>query len=98
VAEAAEREGADAILIGLPLRYSGEEGASARKARALGDALTGRGFTVIFRDERSTSEEARGFLRERGESRPAPERVDQVAALLLLQDYLDAGGGEGRDA
>jgi putative Holliday junction resolvase len=94
VAEAAARESADTILIGLPLRYSGEEGESARRARDLGRSLTERGFTVLYRDERSSSEEARARLRERGESRPSSERVDQFAALLLLQDFLDAGERE----
>lgn len=94
VALAAGREAAEAIVVGLPLRYSGVEGPSAERARALGAALARRGFTVIYRDERSTSEEARAWLRERGERRPDPERVDQVAALLLLQSYLDAERGD----
>ena len=98
VAEAAEREGADAIVVGLPLHYSGEEGASAAKARAMGEALAGRGFRVVYRDERSSSEEARALLRERGETRPSPERVDQIAALLLLQEHLDAAAGGRNDA
>lgn len=89
VREAAEREGAPVILLGLPLDMDGGEGVSAREARALGDALGGLGFSVIFHDERLSTEEARDRLRARGERRPPKERIDQVAALVLLQDYLD---------
>lgn len=88
---AAREEGARTVVVGLPVHMNGEEGASARKARRLGEALEKAGFTVIYRDERLTSEEARERLREQGDRRPAKERVDQMAALVLLQDYLDAG-------
>jgi RNase H-fold protein (predicted Holliday junction resolvase) len=43
---------------------------------------------VRFLDERLTSDDARRWLRERGETRPDSGRVDQVAALLLLQEFL----------
>jgi putative Holliday junction resolvase len=91
VRSAADREEAGVILVGLPLDMDGGEGASARQARALGDALRRLGFTVIFHDERLTTEAARDHLRSRGERRPPRERIDQVAALLLLQEYLDHG-------
>jgi putative Holliday junction resolvase len=89
VLRAARTEGADIVLVGLPVHMNGEEGASARKARRLGDALEKAGLTVIYRDERLTTEEAMELLRRQGERRPAKERVDQMAALVLLQDYLD---------
>lgn len=94
VALVAEREEAGAVVIGLPLHLSGAEGSSARAARRLGEALRARGFEVIFVDERLSTEEARRFARERGERRGAKERVDQLAAVLLLQEYLDARGRE----
>lgn len=91
VRAAAAREEAEVILVGLPLNLEGDEGPSAREARDLGDALARLGLRVIYHDERLTSEAAREHLRERGERRPPKERIDQVAALLLLQDYLDHG-------
>jgi putative Holliday junction resolvase len=90
VAEAALREEADTVLVGLPLNMDGSEGPSAARARALGEGLAGKGFTVRYLDERLTSENAIVRLRERGEARPTRERIDQVAALVLLEDFLAA--------
>jgi putative Holliday junction resolvase len=98
VLAAARDEGAELILVGLPLNMDGTEGASAERARKLGEALAAGGFAVRYLDERLTSEAARDLLRERGETRPAPERVDQAAALILLEGYLAGAAREGRDA
>jgi putative Holliday junction resolvase len=89
IAEIAHAEGANTIILGLPLNMNGSEGTSARSARELGGALEQVGFTVTYHDERLTSEEALEYLRQQGVTRPEKERVDQVAALLLLQNYLD---------
>jgi putative Holliday junction resolvase len=89
VAEVARAEEAETILVGLPLHLPGDEGPSAERARRLGEALAALGFWVYYEDERLTSEDALRFLRERGERRPPKERIDQVAALLLLQAFLD---------
>ena len=83
-------EAVDTIVVGLPLDMDDGEGASAKQARKLGRALEREGFRVVFQDERLTSERARELLAERGETRPAPGRVDAVAAAVLLQDFLDA--------
>ena len=88
VLAAARREGAERVVVGLPWNMDGSGGDSARRARRLGEALRAAGLAVEYLDERLTSEEAREFLRERGETRPARERVDQVSALLLLREYL----------
>lgn len=90
VARAAGTETAELILIGLPLNVEGDEGPAAAGARSLGRSLEKKGFRVLYRDERWTSEDALEFLRERGERRPPKTRIDQVAALLLLQGYLDS--------
>lgn len=90
IAAQARKEGADSILLGLPLHMGGEEGTSARRVRKLGEALRQDGFTVLYRDERLSTEDAVRWLAERGERRPPKGRIDQVAALLLLQGHLDA--------
>jgi putative Holliday junction resolvase len=95
VAALARREGAAVILIGLPLHLSGEPGESARAARKLGAGLSAEGFRVLYRDERLSSEKARDLLRERGERRPEPGRVDAMTAALLLQEHLDGEPGGG---
>jgi len=90
IVELARREDARLILIGLPLNASGEEGSSARRVRRLGEALREMGYEITFVDERWTSEEARELAIAKGERQSAKGRIDQLAALLMLQQYLDA--------
>jgi putative Holliday junction resolvase len=80
---------AKAILLGLPYNMNGTEGASAGAVRRLGEALEGEGLLVRYLDERMSTEEAMEYLRERGETRPPKERLDQIAAVMLLQNFLD---------
>jgi putative pre-16S rRNA nuclease len=89
VGETAAREGVGCIVVGLPLHPSGDEGSAARGARRLGEALRGQGYRVEFVDERWTSEEARELAVAKGERRGEKGRLDQLVALLLLQQYLD---------
>ena len=95
VTAAAEKEEASTVLLGLPLNMDGGEGASAREVRALGESLAAEGLSVIYHDERMTTEAAREYLRSRGERRPDKSRLDQVAALLLLENYLETRSAEG---
>lgn len=81
------------IVMGLPLHMSGEEGESARKARALADLLTeGLKLPVTLMDERLTSKIAEQSLRAMGIQSSRHRKkgiIDQAAAMRLLQDYLD---------
>jgi putative Holliday junction resolvase len=84
------------VVVGLPLRLDGTEGESARRARGLGEALA-QAFSaeVVFWDERLTTVAAERSLREMGRRGPRRrEVVDQSAATILLQGYLDAKTGE----
>lgn len=86
---------ADAIslaVVGLPLRFDGSEGEAARRARAFGEVLAETlEVDVVFWDERMTTVAAERSLRELGR-RGTKQRdvVDQSAATILLQGYLDA--------
>ena len=97
VVEAAAREGARSILVGLPLLPSGSEGASAREARRLGDSLRARGLDVTFADERWSTEDAKLHAMEHGEKRGPKGRLDQLAAVILLQSYLDSRAATARE-
>lgn len=79
------------IVLGLPTSLGGDEGASATAARALGDELsTATGVRVDYVDERYTSKLAEKALLESGmKRRERREKVDKVAAAIILQDYLD---------
>ena len=89
------REGVDTVVVGHPVRMSGEAGPSAHAAGHLADAIAAGDTTlrVLLWDERLTSREAAEILHERGEkTRKGSGRLDQVAAAVLLQSYLDSEG------
>ena len=78
-------------VVGLPLNMDGSEGASARMARAfagrLGAAL---GLPVELEDERLSTSEAAGRLRERGlRAREQKGVIDAEAAAVILQGWID---------
>jgi len=80
------------LLVGLPLTPEGEEGDSAREARAMGELVAGRaGLPVEYWDERMTTARALRSIQEQGGStRGRKEDVDALAAAVLLQGFLDA--------
>ena len=78
------------IVVGLPLQMDGRAGRQAERARAFGDSVARHtGLPVEYLDERLTSVEATRVLSEAG-ARPGRnrERVDRVAAALLLGTFL----------
>jgi putative Holliday junction resolvase len=82
------------IVLGLPLRMSGEEGTQADLARAFAAELQDRiHVPVELRDERWTSRQAERVLMGSGirneDRKPA---IDRLSAVILLQDYLDSRG------
>ncbi len=92
IARLARRHGCQAIVAGLPLHMSGERSPMAAKVEAFAAELREfSGLPVHLRDERLTSSEAHALLYAAG--RPRAEHagvVDQVAAVLILQGYLDS--------
>ena len=85
------------IVVGLPLDEAGDEGESARAARALADDIARRAegkIPVALWDERMTTARVLAAVREMGGStKGRKEDVDALAAALLLQHYLDAQRG-----
>lgn len=84
-------EGAELVVVGLPLHMDGSEGEQAAAARAFGEGLTDLGLRVAFEDERLSTWEAGERMRETGR-RPQREsgELDSAAARVILQQYLDA--------
>jgi putative Holliday junction resolvase len=80
------------IVIGLPLAMDGREGEAARRARRFASEVTARcGVPVVLWDERLSSASAERALRAQGKKGEARRGVvDQAAATLLLQSYLDS--------
>jgi len=82
------------IVVGDPLGLGGEVSPQAEKTRVFAAEL-GKlaGLPVHFRDERLTTHEAHQLLYEAGRKRQDHGRVvDQVAAVMILQGFLDEKG------
>ena len=91
VAEAAKEANAELIVVGLPKNMDGSEGESAQNARAFAEEISKlTGLETVMQDERGTTVTAHSFLNDtntRGKKRK--NVVDEVAATIILQDYLD---------
>ena len=83
------------IVMGLPLRMSGAEGIQAEKMQAFAKEVRRRfKIPVHLWDERLTSAQANRLLRETDMSiKRRGAVVDQMAAVLILQSWMDARGG-----
>jgi putative Holliday junction resolvase len=95
VRDALAGEALSLVVVGLPVRLDGTEGEAARRARAFGRVLEEvLDVEVVHWDERLTTVAAERSLREMGRrGRRQREVVDQSAAAILLQGYLDANKG-----
>jgi len=97
-----ERERITGIVIGLPKNMDGTLGQSAAKAKAFGGelALVIPAINILFWDERLTTMEAQRALHAAGKNaKQSKKMIDQVAAQILLQSYLDSlrwAGGDGQ--
>lgn|SRR5690606_14111583 len=98
VAEIARDNDASEIVIGLPLTAEGEESEWTREVREFGEKLAERtGLPVSFLDERFTSARAERVIRSLGlpkRRREEKARVDALAAVLILQAFLDRGSDD----
>ncbi len=85
---------AEVIVLGLPKNMNNTLGDRAEKSLAFQEMLKKRtGLPVIMWDERLTTVEANRTLMEgniRRENRK--QYIDQLAAVLILQGYLDSEG------
>ena len=94
LADLARAEGIEAFVVGLPRSLDGSIGPQARRVQSFAGRLgKATGLPVRLWDERLTTVQAR---RTGGKKRRAP--VDDLAAALILQSYLDrqrSGGAAG---
>ena len=97
VGERVHELGVQTIVVGHAVRMDGTVGDRAAAARRLAAALEDACLaTVVLQDERLSSAEAERVLRERGEkTRGRKGRIDEMAACVILQGYLDAAGTGG---
>ena len=81
----------DKVVVGIPRHMSGEIGESAKAALDFADKLRADiSCPVDTWDERLTTVGAERALREAGrKTRKTRNIIDQVAAQMILQSYLD---------
>jgi putative Holliday junction resolvase len=92
LARLVRKYGCAQVVVGNPLYMSGDVSPQALKAQAVAQALQlETGATVTLWDERLSTTEAHRHLDAAGRL-PGDRRavVDQVAAVLILQSFLDS--------
>jgi putative Holliday junction resolvase len=91
LARLARRYAVSAIVVGNPLQLSGEAGPQAQKTQAFAAELGElAGLPIHLWDERLTTHDAHQILYEAGHKRQDHRKVvDQVAATLILQSFLE---------
>lgn len=79
------------VVIGLPVNMNGTEGPVAEKARYFGAQLQKVSpVSVVFWDERLSTSSAQRVLIEADLTRKKRRtKVDRLAAVIILQNYLD---------
>lgn len=78
------------LVLGYPKNMNGTLGPRAEKSEALAESLrASTGLPVILWDERRTTVDAHRILSETGNrGKRRKEKVDAVAATLILEGYL----------
>ena len=93
VLEVGRERDVQGFVVGMPYNLGGEIGPGAKRAqRFIRDLQKRTALPVFPMDERFTSVEAEGLLREAGRQ-PSRDKasVDEAAAALILQRFLDRG-------
>lgn len=103
LARLARRFAVAGIVVGNPLYLAGGQSPQAARVQAFAGELGAlTGLPIHFWDERLTTEEAHQILYRAGHPRQEHRRVvDQVAATLILQGFLEAterGGPRRRES
>ena len=94
IVELVKKHNVDIIVAGLPKHLNGDEHEQAQKNEVLCDALRAEDCKIEYFDERLTSAAAEKAMLEADLSRKKrKENIDKLAAVIILQDYLDSKGG-----
>jgi putative Holliday junction resolvase len=92
IAELVREKDAERVIVGLPRHMNGSVGIGATEALAFAKKLQAMlPCEVVTWDERLTTTAANRALRESGrKTRNSRGVIDQVAAQIILQSYLDS--------
>ena len=81
------------FVLGLPKNMDGSSGTSVKRSKAYGQRLQEKfGLPIYYSDERLTTVESQRVLVDEAEIHDRHKRkevIDQMAAVLILQNYLD---------
>lgn len=91
LAALARKQGAEELVMGYPRNMDGTLGPRAEKYAAFAKKLeAATGLPVVLWDERRTTVDAHRILGEQGiRAKQRKDKVDAVAAALILEGYLD---------
>ena len=91
LAALARKQGAEELVMGYPRNMDGTLGPRAEKYAAFAKELeAATGLPVVLWDERRTTVDAHRILGEQGiRAKQRKDKVDAVAAALILEGYLD---------
>jgi putative Holliday junction resolvase len=98
VAGVVRREKVEVVVLGLPRNMDGSHGPAAVKTREFGEKLKRKigACELVYWDERMTSVAAQKALHETGRTvKQSRSVIDQVAAQMILQGYLDSQAMQG---
>jgi putative Holliday junction resolvase len=98
IAEIVRQKRVSAVVVGLPLRMDGQRGEAAQRVETFVSRLRkalGHEVPVTLVDERLTSVAAERSLGLEGKQKTRDQKklIDQVAAVAILQDYLNTQAG-----
>ncbi|HEY8285426.1 MAG TPA: Holliday junction resolvase RuvX [Chloroflexota bacterium] len=89
----------EAVVFGLPLNMDGSSGSQVEATYAYVQGLGPLPVPISYWDERLSSWEAEQMMSQvRGRVRRRRERLDAIAAALMLQDFLDTRQQESKRA
>jgi putative Holliday junction resolvase len=92
IARLVQEQGAEAVVIGLPISLNGSLGPQAEVVKAFGQELSARlSLPIEYWDERLSTVEAQRRQASAGRRGPkAKAQRDALAAAIILQSYLDS--------
>jgi putative Holliday junction resolvase len=93
ISQIVREKAVDTIVVGLPKNMDGTKGSAAQKAETFADTLRSSlpEARILLWDERMTTVAAQRALHEAGRNTKKSKAVlDQVAAQLILQGWLDS--------
>ncbi|MDO4541260.1 MAG: Holliday junction resolvase RuvX [Bacillota bacterium] len=91
-----DEKGVETIVVGYPKNMNGTEGPSCDMAKEYAGAISEKtNVPIVFWDERLTSKMAESAMLMGDVSREKRRKaVDSLAAILILQNYLDYLGNK----